>query len=111
MGGFPSGSFGGYEMDRNRIHAMPGIFVGESFSQKNVSQVSFTMSTNDLCSSTVCIGFPDHGTFDFIIKAGPSAVTVEFIVRPVKLALKFQEQRSGPITWSYNGRKIVNINT
>ena len=80
MGGFPSQLFGRYEFQRYRIYAMPGIFFREAFSQKYMPQVTLTIGTDDLCSPAVRIQLSDHGAFNLIIKAGPSAMAVEFIV-------------------------------
>jgi hypothetical protein len=59
---------------------MAGIFFSKFFSKEYVPQVSLAVGTNNFRPHSVCIHFPDNGTFNLIIEAGPSAVAVKLIL-------------------------------
>lgn len=63
---------------------MPGTLGGKSLSKENMAQMTATVCTENFRSSSVCILLAEDCTFNLIIKTGPAAMTVEFILRPVK---------------------------
>jgi hypothetical protein len=63
---------------------MPGILRGVFFPFKDMTQVSSTVGTQNLSTSAIAIRLSYHRSFDFIIKARPSAARLKFIFRPVK---------------------------
>ena len=44
-----------------------------------MSEVSAAVAADDLCAVSVCIRMSFYGSFDFVIKTGPSAVTAELV--------------------------------
>ena len=54
---------------------MTGVFGGEFFASKNMTQVGIAIGTADFGSSTV--GKPFDRSLNFLIKAGPAAAGME----------------------------------
>ena len=68
------------KVNRDRIDAVAGVFCGEPFSQENMPQVTAAVGTDDFGPHSVGIRDPLNRSFNVVIKAGPSAVDVEFVV-------------------------------
>src|SRR6056297_853067 len=61
---------------------MPGIFWCKTLSFKHMTKVTSTITAYNLGTYSICILLARNSAFNFIIKAGPPAMTVEFIFRP-----------------------------
>ena len=72
------------EIQRYRIHAMSCIFTGKPLSQENMPQMTAAVRTENFRAPSVRILLAEDCSFNFIIKTGPAAVTVEFVLGSVQ---------------------------
>lgn len=63
---------------------MPGVLAREAFARKNVPKVASAVVAQDLGAPTIGIAFAPHGSWDLIVKTGPTATGTELILRPVQ---------------------------
>lgn len=69
----------GNEFERNGIHTVARVFSGEPFALEDVSQVAAAIFTNNFNPKTVRIRTSLDRSFDFLIKAGPTAPGIKLI--------------------------------
>ena len=81
---------------------MAGVFLGKPFAQEHMPQVTFTVGTDDFCPPSVCISFPYNGSFNLIIKTGPTTVAVKFI-------LTFVQGSIAALTCIHAGLVVIHI--
>src|SRR6185295_17128299 len=70
--------FSGDKSHGKRIHAVSGIFFGEMFPDKDMSQVSSAVGTGDLRAPPVGIQTLLHRTGNLFIKTRPTAIGTKF---------------------------------
>lgn len=58
---------------------MPSVFWRQLFAKEDMSQMRIACGAFNFCSLTVGISNPTHGALDFIVEAGPSASSTEFV--------------------------------
>src|SRR4030067_758066 len=63
----------------NGIDAVPDILVGEPLPGKDVPQMGPAVVADDFAAKTVRIRNSFDRSGDFVVKAGPAAVGVEFV--------------------------------
>ena len=63
---------------------MTGVLFGNTFPKEDMTEVSSAIGTEDLRPAAIRIRLPFNGSFDLIIKAGPSTMTVEFVAGAVQ---------------------------
>jgi hypothetical protein len=63
---------------------MACIFPGKSLSQEYMPQMTTAVRTENFRAPPVRIRLANYGAFNLIVKARPAAVTVEFVLGPVK---------------------------
>ena len=68
------------KVNRDGIDTVAGIFCGESFSKKNMSQVTAAVGTDDFGPHSVSIRNPLDRSFNFVIEAGPSTPRVKLTI-------------------------------
>lgn len=66
---------------------MPRIFFRKMFTGEDMAQVCAAIRTLNFCSKAVGIRQFLHGSRNFLIKTGPPAAGMEFIVRTIQLRI------------------------
>ena len=59
---------------------MASVLFGQALADEHVTQVPATVLAEDFGATTVGVCFASDGPWDFIIKAGPTAMTVELVL-------------------------------
>ena len=72
------------ELHRNRIDAVPDVFLREPFSRKYVPKMSAAGRAEDLRAHPVRIRLAPDRPFDLIVEARPAAVGIELVARTVE---------------------------
>ena len=65
--------------DRQRIHAMTGIFFRQTFPDKYMAEMSSAMVANDLGPASVRVRYPPYSAFDLIIERRPATAAIELV--------------------------------
>ena len=65
------------ELHRDRIDAVPGVFVGEAFAEEDVAEVSVAVLADDFGTPAIGVGHATHAAFDLVVEARPTATRME----------------------------------
>src|SRR5690606_3949192 len=61
--------------------AMAGVFRGEALAGKDMPEVAATVVAEDFRPAAIGIALPAHSPRDFVVKTGPAAAGVKFVLR------------------------------
>lgn len=70
----------GNELDRYRVHTMPGIRLGKTLTLEDMAQVTATRRTQDFYTLPIWIRLMSHCVRDLLVKTGPPTTRMEFSV-------------------------------
>lgn len=73
-----------YESHGDRIDAVTRVFGRHPLTLENVPQMPAAIVADDLGSVSVGVRVLIHGTSHRIVKTGPAAMAIEFIIRLIK---------------------------
>ena len=59
--------------------SLTGVLVGHAFTEEDVAEVAVAIFADDFGARAINIADASHGSGDFVIEAGPAAVTLELV--------------------------------
>lgn len=63
---------------------MPGIFLSQTLTFENVTEVAVAIGTKNLNSPTIGISLPANGSRNLIVESWPATARVELVLRAVQ---------------------------
>ena len=77
----------GLKLQRNGIHAVPGILGCQVLTFKDVAEMPATSRTDNLNTPAIGIRQSLHCSGYLVIKCGPATTGIEFVIRTIKLCI------------------------